>query len=158
MKSPDDRKPWSLWFIEREPVRYVLVGGLNTVIYYAAYLVLLPLVGYAIAYTVIYVGGVFLAYYLNARLVFRRPLQWRQAIQYPLVFVLQYGLGITLTTALIEGLHLNAKYVPALVIVMTLPFTFWLTRWIIKREGKTGFAPDPSPNPEGGADTSVCGK
>ena len=61
--------------------------------------------------------------------MFRRPLQWRHAIQYPLVYVLQYGLGITLTTALIEGLHLHAEFVPALVIVLTLPFTFWLGRF-----------------------------
>ncbi len=145
-------------FIEREPVRFVLAGGLNSVVTYAAYLVLLPLIGYAIAYSVTYAGGVFFAYYLSARLVFRRPLRWRHAVQYPLVYVLQYGLGITLMTAFIEGLHLHAEYVPALVIVITLPFTFWLARWIIKREKKTGFTPDPSLNSEGGANTSVSGK
>ena len=134
MKSPHDRKPLSMRFIEREPVRYVLAGGLNTVTTYAAYLVLLPLIGYATAYSVTYVGGIFFAYYLSARFVFRRPLRWRHAVQYPLVFVLQYGLGITLMTAFIEGLHLHAEYVPALVIVITLPFTFWLARWIIKRK------------------------
>jgi putative flippase GtrA len=158
MKSPHDRKPWSMRFIEREPVRFVLAGGVNAVTFYAAYLVLLPLTGYAIAYSVIYFAGIFFAYYLSARFVFRRPLQWRHAIQYPLVYVLQYGLGITLTTALIEGLHLHAEYVLALVIVITLPFTFWLARWIIKREKKTGFTPDPSRNSEGGANTSVSGK
>ena len=52
MKSPHDRKPWSMRFIEREPVRFVLAGGLNTVTTYAAYLVLLPLIGYTIAYSV----------------------------------------------------------------------------------------------------------
>jgi putative flippase GtrA len=132
-------------FFEREPVRYLLAGGLNTVTTYAAYLVLLPLTGYAIAYSMTYVAGIFFGYYLSARLVFRRPLQWRHAIQYPLVYVLQYGLGITLTTALIEGLHFHAEYVPALVIVITLPFTFWLARWIIKREKKTGFRSSPPP-------------
>ena len=137
MKSPHDRKPLSMRFIEREPVRFVLAGGLNSVVTYAAYLVLLPLIGYAIAYSVTYVGGIFFAYYLSARFVFRRPLRWRHAVQYPLVYVLQYGLGITLMTAFIEGLHLHAEYVPALVIVITLPFTFWLARWIIKREKKT---------------------
>jgi hypothetical protein len=53
------------------------------------------------------------------------------------VYVLQYGLGIALMTAFIEGLHLPAEYVPALVIVITLPFTFCLARWIIKREKRT---------------------
>ena len=35
MKSPHDRKPWSMRFIEREPVRFVLAGGLNTATTYA---------------------------------------------------------------------------------------------------------------------------
>jgi putative flippase GtrA len=121
-------------FIERESVRYVLAGGFNTAATYAAYVALLPFVGYAISYTMTYAAGIALAYYLSARLVFRRPLQWRHAIQYPLVYVLQYGLGITLTTALIERVHLNAEFAAAVAIVLTVPFTFWLSRWIIKRK------------------------
>jgi putative flippase GtrA len=145
-------------FIEREPVRFVLAGCLNAVACYAAYLVLLPLIGYALAYSVTYVGGIFFAYYLSARLVFRRRLQWRHAVQYPLVYVVQYGLGITLTTAFIEGLHLHAEYVLPLVIVITLPVTFWLARWIIKRDKKTGSTVDPSLNSNGEANRSVSGK
>ena len=57
MKSPHDRKPWSMRFIEREPVRFVLAGGLNSVTTYAAYLLLLPLIGYAIAYSVTYAAA-----------------------------------------------------------------------------------------------------
>lgn len=127
-------------FIDRESVRFVFSGGLNTVATYAVYLVLLPLAGYAIAYSVAYVGGIFFGYYLSARLVFQQPLQWRHAVQYPLVYVLQYGLGILLTAVLIEGLHLDAFYAPALVIVATLPATFLLARWIIKRDKKGGLA------------------
>jgi putative flippase GtrA len=122
--------------IEREPVRFILAGGLNTVIVYAAYLALLPIVGYAVAYTVTYVAGIFISYYLSARFVFRRPLRWSDAAHYPLVYVLQYALGITLTTVLIEGGELNPEIVPVLVIIMTLPVTFLLSRRIIKRRGK----------------------
>jgi putative flippase GtrA len=121
-------------FFEREPVRFVLAGGFNTVVTYVVYLALLSVVNYAVAYTVTYVAGVFFAYYLSARFVFRRPIQWRHAIQYPLVYVLQYVSGMTLTAALVEGLNLNARYAPALVIVLTLPLTFVTARWIVKRE------------------------
>jgi putative flippase GtrA len=145
-------------FIEREPVRFVLVGGLNAVYSCAAYLVLLPLIGYALAYSVTYLSGIFVAYYLSARLVFRRPLQWRHALQYPLVYIVQYGLGITLTTAFIEGLHLRAEYALPVVIVITLPVTFWLARWIIKREKKTAFSSDPSLNSNGEANRTVSDK
>jgi hypothetical protein len=46
MKSSHDRKPWSIRLIEHEPVRFILAGSLNTVSTYAAYLALLPLIGY----------------------------------------------------------------------------------------------------------------
>jgi putative flippase GtrA len=124
-------------FIDRDPVRFVIAGGLNAVFGYSVYLLLLPLVGYAIAYSVTYAAGILFAYCVSARFVFRRPLQWRHAAQYPLVYVLQYLLGFTLTVALVERAHINPEFVLALVIVITLPFTFWLSRWIIKRDNKT---------------------
>jgi hypothetical protein len=40
------------------PVRFVLAGGLNTVTTYATYLVLLPLIGYAIGYSATFVARV----------------------------------------------------------------------------------------------------
>ncbi|ASW86162.1 GtrA family protein [Mycobacterium intracellulare] len=123
-------------FIEREPVRFVLAGGVNALVTYGVYLILLPLIGYTVAYSVQFVGGIFFAYYLNARFVFRRPLRWRHAMQYPLVYLLQYGLGLALMTVLVEWLHLHAELAPVLVIVAMLPFTFWLARWIIKRENR----------------------
>jgi putative flippase GtrA len=156
MRSPHDRKRWLIRIIDRESVRYVLAGGFNNAATYAAYLVLLPSMGYAIAYSLTYVAAIVLAYYLSARFVFRRPLQWQHAIQFPLVYVVQYGLGITLTTALIEGAQVNASIAPALVIVITVPFTFWLTRWIITRKQRS--TRWPSLNPETRVSTSVAGE
>jgi putative flippase GtrA len=124
-------------FIDRDLVRFVIAGCLNGVFGYSVYLLLLPLTPYAIAYTVTYAASVVFAYCVSARFVFRRPLQWRHAAQYPLVYVLQYLLGITLTVALVERAHINPEFVLALVIIITLPVTFWLSRWIIKRDNKT---------------------
>lgn len=141
-------------FIEREPVRFLLAGALNTVATYAAYLLLLPLIGYTIAYSLSYAGGIYFAYYLSARFVFRRPLQWRHAVQYPLVYVVQYGLGITLTMALVKLLHVDTKFAPMLVIIITLPVTFGLSRWIIKRRERS----DPFSNSHRGPNTSESGE
>jgi putative flippase GtrA len=124
-------------FIDRDLVRFVIAGGLNAVFGYSVYLLLLLLAPYAISYTVAYAAGILFAYCVSARFVFRRPLQWRHAAQYPLVYALQYLLGITLTVALVERAHVNPEFVLALVIVITLPVTFWLSRWIIKRDNKT---------------------
>ena len=45
-------------FIERESVRFILAGTFNTVVTYAAYVLLLPMLGYPVAYTVTYAAGI----------------------------------------------------------------------------------------------------
>jgi putative flippase GtrA len=142
-------------YIERESVRYVLAGGFNTVATYAAYVALVPFVGYGIAYSATYAAGICLAYYLSARFVFQRPLRWRHALKYPLVYVLQYGLGLALTTVLVEIANLNPNYAAAIAIVITVPFTFWLSRWIIKGPERPATAAHV-PQPEGGASKPVA--
>ncbi len=132
--------------IERESVRFVLAGGINAVATYAAYLLMLPVTGYALAYSITYVGGIILSYYLSARLVFRSPLRWRHAVQYPLVYIVQYALGITLTTIFIKHLHIRAELVLPLVIAIAVPITFWMTRWIIKREKSNDRSPTSCPS------------
>lgn len=119
-------------FIRSEFVRYAVAGGVNTVITYLAYLLLLPVMSYAAAYTLTYLAGIALAYYLNARFVFHQPLRLKSAVQFPLVYVVQYGAGIGLLAFFVETLHLSADLAPALVIAVTVPVTFILSRVIIK--------------------------
>ncbi|MEO1646494.1 MAG: GtrA family protein, partial [Chloroflexota bacterium] len=73
-------------FIKSETLRYIIVGGLNTGITYLIYLLVLLFAQYIIAYTVSYVSGIVISYVLNSLLVFRQPLQWSKAIQYPVVY------------------------------------------------------------------------
>jgi putative flippase GtrA len=119
-------------FISSEFVRYVIVGGANTVITYLAYLALLPVMSYPLAYSLTYAAGIVIAYVLNARFVFRQPLRWRSALSFPLVYVMQYLAGIALLAVLVETLHVGADIAPALVIAITVPLTFVLSRLIIK--------------------------
>ncbi len=119
-------------FTSSEFVRYVIAGGVNTVVTYLAYLLLLPVMAYAAAYTITYLAGIALAYYLNARFVFRQPLRLKAAVQFPLVYVVQYVAGILLLSFFVETLRLSAAIAPAFVIAVTVPVTFILSRVIIK--------------------------
>jgi len=119
-------------FISSEFIRYIIAGGVNTVLGYIAYLLLLPLIAYTTAYTVTYIGGIVLAYYLNSHFVFRQPLHWKKAFQFPLVYIVQYLAGIFLLFVLVERLHISDVIAPALVIICTVPLTFILSRLIIK--------------------------
>lgn len=134
MKSTDPRSlsgmALSLW--RREIVRYIVGGGANTALTYAIYLVLLLIAPWQIANTVSYVVGIFTAYYINARFVFRQPLRWRKAVQFPLVYLLQYALTMALSALLIDGLGMDAAFAPIIVICITVPVAFAATRLLLK--------------------------
>jgi putative flippase GtrA len=118
-------------FTSGEFVRFLLCGGANTLITYAAYLACLLIMPYLVAYTVTYVAGVVLSYYLNARFVFRQPLSLARAFQFPLVYLLQYTMGICLLYLLVKVLGTSEKLAPILVILLTLPVTFLLSKVIV---------------------------
>ncbi|RZT41540.1 GtrA family protein [Cupriavidus agavae] len=120
-------------FTESAAVRFLLSGGINTVATYAIYLVLVQFLQYQIAYTVTYLIGIALGYALNAFWVFRSGPNVKSAIGYPIVYLGQYGLGIGLLWVFVDLLHIDQRIAPALVIVITLPIMFMLSRLVFRK-------------------------
>ena len=83
-------------------VRYVLAGVLNTGATYALFYALLYVLPYAKAYTVAFVAGIGLSYALNARFVFAAPIRLASALAWPLVYLVQYLVGLAVLALLVE--------------------------------------------------------
>ena len=124
------QKDWAPWM---EFARFVFYGALRTIVAFAIYLVLLWFLSYTSAYTISYVAGIFISYWINARFVFGEQLRLSRALQYPLVYLFQYLLGLVLLYLLIEIAHLPETVSPLLIIVVTVPATFLLSRFLLKR-------------------------
>lgn len=122
-----------LW--DQEFVRYLAMGGVNTAITYVAYLLILPFMNYQVAYGLTYVMGVFTSYALNARFVFRQPLDWRKALQFPIVFIVQYVLA-ALFLELFVRLGMSAELAGLVSIAPTVPITFLISRFLLKPKEK----------------------
>ena len=98
---------------ERHKVlRFLISGAVNTTLTYAAYLGLLGLIGYVPAYTIAYIAGIALSYALNTIFVFRAAPTLRSAMLFPLIYLVQYLLGlavlyvsVTLAYAMGSALH-----------------------------------------------------
>ena len=116
-----------------EFARFVFFGALRTLVAYAIYLVLLWFLSYALAYTISYAAGIFISYWINARFVFGEQLRLSRALQYPLVYLFQYLLGLALLYLLVEIANLPESVSPLLIIVVTVPATFLLSRFLLKR-------------------------
>jgi putative flippase GtrA len=123
-------------YINREFNRFLIVGAINTLTGYILYVSLLAITSYTLSYTISYILGIFISYYLNSRFVFRTELKLTKAVQYPLVYLAQYVLGIILLRVFVELLGVSQILSPALIILITVPVTYLLNKLILKgRDG-----------------------
>lgn len=118
--------------IAGEALRFVIAGALNTLATLLLYWLLLPL-GYAIAYTFSYVAGIAVAYQLQRRFVFRAVTHAGQATVFPLIYVVQYLVGLLVLWIWRNRLGLPESYGVFAAIAVTLPLTFVLSRTLFRR-------------------------
>lgn len=111
-------------------VRFLCTGGINTVLTYAIYLLLLQMLSYQVSYTIAYVSGIAITYFLNKIFVFKTHQGWKSVILYPFVYFFQYLFGMLVLWLIVGQLGLSAKLGPLAVVVMTIPLTYWLTRFV----------------------------
>lgn len=115
-----------------EVLRFLIGGVLNLAVGYGGYLLLLQWLHYEVAYAISYVVSIVVSYAFSALFVFRQPMRARSALRYPLVYLVQFLLGLVLLRVLIELMHSPAWLAPLLVSVFTIPVTFVLSRMIVR--------------------------
>ena len=115
-------------FTDGRVFRFLVAGSVNTAITYIAYLLLLQVSAYRVAFTVSFVFGILVSYILSARFVFRRPASRRSFLQFPLVYAAQYLLGLLLVTICVEQLGMPSWLAPLTALAVTIPITYLLSR------------------------------
>lgn len=124
--------------MDREIVRFVLAGLVNTAASYLFYLLLLRLVPCAVSYTLAYAAGVGLSYVLNSRWVFREPVGLKKAIRWPVVCAVQYLLSTGLLCVAVDVFHVDPRVAPLPAVALTVPVTFMLSRLTLRgKQGET---------------------
>lgn len=108
--------------------RFIVSGGINTASTYAIYLLLLRWISYKESYTVAYIAGIVLSYFLNRVFVFGTHQGVRTALLFPLVYLAQYLGGLLVLWIWIEILGLGVRFGPIAVVLTTLPMTYVLTK------------------------------
>lgn len=121
-------------YLNKEFLKFIVSGVLNTLATYLIYLLLLNFIGYSISYTVSYVSGIFISYYLNSLFVFKEKLSLKKFLKYPVVYIVQYLINLFMVFLFVEKLGLSARIVPLVVILITLPITYLLSKLIIKEK------------------------
>jgi putative flippase GtrA len=112
-------------------IRFLLSGGLNTLLTFCLYWLLLLWVHYQVAYAVSYVAGIALGYLLNVKFVFRVRHSMRKAALFPFVYLINYVCGAAIVALVVNVLRWDVRVAPLIAILLTLPLTFLLTRRLL---------------------------
>lgn len=122
--------------------RFLVSGGINTLVTYLIYLVLLNVASYQLSYSIAYVSGIGISYFLNRWYVFQAHRGMRSILLYPLVYMVQYGLGLLVLWIWIDKMALNAKAGPLIVVIVSVPMTYILSKLVFGGKKKsTGYTP-----------------
>lgn len=114
-------------------IKFVIGGGINTAFTFALYYGLQIVLPYQVAYALAFATGIVFSYWFNATIVFRTPVSWKGFFAFPLVYLAQYLLSAVLLSVFVERLDIPQGVAPLVVIVVTIPVTFVLTRWFLRR-------------------------
>ena len=118
--------------MRHEFVRFLLVGVTNTVFGYLLYLLLLTFMAYLPAYSIAYCAGIVLSYFMNVYFVFKKRVSLVSFLKFPIVYVLQYALGIIVLWLLVGKAGISPPLAMLGVIITTIPVTFVTSRFVLK--------------------------
>ncbi|HDA0285873.1 TPA: flippase GtxA [Staphylococcus aureus] len=117
-----------------EILKFIIVGGINTLNYYVVYLLLLKLlhIEYMISHITRFIVAFVISYYLNCYFVYRVKPTWRKFISFPITQLVNVSLQTVLLYVFVSWLNLPAEIAPFAGLVITIPITFILSKWILK--------------------------
>ena len=117
-----------------EILKFIIVGGINTLNYYVVYLLLLKLlhIEYMISHITGFIVAFVISYYLNCYFVYRVKPTWRKFISFPITQIVNISLQTVLLYVFVSWLNLPAEIAQFAGLIITIPITFILSKWILK--------------------------
>jgi putative flippase GtrA len=112
--------------------RFLIVGALNTGLTYLLYLCLLFVMPYVWAYSLTYSAGIGLGYLLNSHWVFKKTPNLRSATTYPVVYGINYFLGVAMLWLLVELINIPKEIAPLIIVAVSVPVMYVVTRAIFQ--------------------------
>jgi len=112
--------------------KFCIIGFLNTFFTYLLYLLLLNFISYRISYTVTYLAGIVFSFVFNAKYVFRAEITFLKFIVYPVVYLVQFLINYFVLYYCVERINIDEKFAAIVVIILAIPITFVLSKFILK--------------------------
>lgn len=118
-----------------EIVRFGLVGVVNTLVYYASYLLLVLALPYLVAHVLAFGVAMTTSFFLNCRFTYRTRPTWRKFLLYPLTVAANFLITTVGVAVLVELLDVDERVAPLIAAVAAIPLTFLATRAVLVGRG-----------------------
>ncbi|WP_204193520.1 GtrA family protein [Staphylococcus sp. GDY8P47P] len=117
-----------------EIIKFIIVGGINTLNYYIVYLILLKLchVNYMISHIVGFLVSFVISYYLNCYFVYKVTPTLKKFLSFPLTQVINMGMQTLLLYVFVKWFQFPSEIAPFVGLIITIPITFIISKWILK--------------------------
>lgn len=117
-----------------EVIKFVIVGGMNTLNYYIVYLCLLKLLemNYLVSHISGFIISFVISYYLNCYFVYKVTPTWRKFLKFPLTQVVNMGMQTLLLYIFVQWFGISSVIAPFAGLIITIPITFVLSKYILR--------------------------
>jgi putative flippase GtrA len=124
-------------YFSRDFILFVFCGGIGTLVNFVVSLLISTKINPSAAYIAGYVISLFAAYSLNARLIFRTNIRFRQFISFVISYIPNFLILFSFVLFFLNILGWNKVIVYALAGLFGLPVTFILVKLIAFRKNNT---------------------
>lgn len=122
--------------VNNEFIRFVLVGGINTMNYYLIYLVSFHFltISYMISHWAAFLISMVISFFLNVYFTYYVKPTLKKFLQFPLTQIVNFSASSILMYVLVQWFGVSQYIAPIISVFFTVPITFLLTSKILKRE------------------------
>lgn len=118
--------------MKNEFMKFIIVGVLNTIHYYSWYAIFITIGQwhYMSSHLMAITISMIASYFFNVYFTYKVSFKWKSFLLFPLtqvgnILIQSFGMAIV-----VEWLHISSVIAPLLVLGITIPLTFFLTRRI----------------------------
>lgn len=111
--------------------RFLVVGGVNTVLSYGIYFLLTMVTTFRIAYAIAFVTGIMISYLLNLFYVFETTHSFKKCWLFLLVYLSQFTSCFFALNFLVGLIKINPLIAPLFVAITVMPITYLFTKNIV---------------------------
>ncbi|MBA4493055.1 GtrA family protein [Paenactinomyces guangxiensis] len=122
--------------INNQIIRFVIVGALNTAIYYLLYLIFIHLIklDYLISHILAFILSMIGSFFMNTHFTYKTKPTLKKFLQFPLTYVVNISVTTGSVYILVDLLGWDKNISPLVASLIAIPFTFIVSKKILVRK------------------------